>query len=105
MKRRTNWMLLSAFYYTYDLPNILSGTSMPIIRSSRLYRTDQHMEVCFLGLDDGKVWVGWLCGWADSYCTVAASPAAQPANPHLTTIKTKEAAVPCGEEWYIIVSS
>jgi hypothetical protein len=51
-------------------------------------------NVCFLGLDAG------------GYGTVAASPATQPANPpHLTTIKTQEADVPCGEQWYIIESS
>jgi hypothetical protein len=33
------------------------------------------------------------------------SPPVQPANPHLTTIKTQEVDVPYGEQWYIIVSS
>jgi hypothetical protein len=67
-------------------------------------------NVCFLGLDGGKVWVGWLCGWAGGYCSsyccglagyvagLAATAVAEPANPHLITIKTQEADVPCGEQ-------
>jgi hypothetical protein len=46
------------------------------------------------------------CGLAGYVVTaVAASPATKPANPLLNTIKIKEADVPCGEQWYIIVIS
>jgi hypothetical protein len=62
-------MLLSAFYYTYDLLNMFRA---PLCTSSGandyipLFTT---WNVCCLGLDGGKVWVGWLCGWAGGYCT------------------------------------
>jgi hypothetical protein len=76
-------------FITHMIAQHVSGTSMPIIWSSRLYTTVHHMERLFLGLDGGKVWAGWLCGWAGGYCTAVAV----------------SLDVPCGEQWYIIASS
>jgi hypothetical protein len=51
MKLRANWMLLSAFYYTYDLLNMFRA---PLCPSS--------------GAHDYIPLFIWLCGYASGYC-------------------------------------
>jgi hypothetical protein len=86
-------MLFSAFYYTYDLLNMFRAPLCPSSGGHDYIPMFTTWNVCFLGLDGGKVWVGWLRGWAGGYLS-----SRQP-------IKPQEADVPCGEQGYIIVSS
>jgi hypothetical protein len=60
-------MLLSAFYYTYDLLNMFRAHLCPSSGAHNYIPLFTTWNVCFLGLDGGKVWVGWLYGWAGGY--------------------------------------
>jgi hypothetical protein len=62
-------MLLSAFYYTYDLLKMLRAPLCPSSGTHDYMPLLTTWNVCFLVLDGGKVWVGRLCGWAGGYCS------------------------------------
>jgi hypothetical protein len=62
-------MLLSAFYYTYDLLNMFRAPLCPSSGAQDYIPPFTTWNVCFLGLDAGRVRVGWLCGWVGGCCS------------------------------------
>jgi hypothetical protein len=75
-------MLPSAFYYTYDLLNMFQAPLCPSSGAHDYIPLFTTWNVCFLGFDAGKMWVGCLCDWAGGTAV---------ANPQLTSVKTQEA--------------
>jgi hypothetical protein len=51
-------------FITHDLLNMIQAPLCPSSRAHYYIPLFTTWNVCFLSLDGGKVWVGWLCGWA-----------------------------------------
>jgi uncharacterized membrane protein YecN with MAPEG domain len=65
-------MLLSAFYYTNDLLKMFRAPLCPSSGAHDYIPLFTTWNVCFLDLDGGKVWVGWLCSWLEASAVATA---------------------------------